>query len=185
MKQFSLAVPLTRPSATLSRWERDLSSRSNLDVDFVRPRSINTQKEDNVKEICTYLLFNGNCREAMKFYKQSIGGELQIMPYSQAPDTPKEAKDLVIHARLSMGSAMTLMASDAMPGKPVQNGNNFSVSVQCDNDDEVSSLFSAISAKGKVTMPLADTFWGARFGMCTDQFGINWMFNFQKTPLKM
>ena len=136
-----------------------------------------------MKEICTYLLFNGNCREAMTFYKQCLGGELDIMPYSQAPDTPKEAKDLVIHARLSPSSVMTLMASDAMPGKPVQAGNNFSVSVQCDSDAEVSRLFSSISAKGKVTMPLNDTFWGARFGMCTDQFGVSWMFNFQKEPL--
>ena len=119
----------------------------------------------------------------MTFYKQCLGGELHIMPFSQAPDTPKEAKDLVIHARLSPGNGVTLMASDTMPGKPLQAGNNFSVSVQCDSDEEVSLLFASISAKGKVTMPLADTFWGARFGMCVDRFGINWMFNFQKMPL--
>jgi PhnB protein len=45
---------------------------------------------------------------------------------------------------------------------------------------ETESLFIALGENGKVTMPLQDQFWGARFGMLKDQFGVNWMFNFEK-----
>jgi PhnB protein len=133
-----------------------------------------------MKDITTYLTFDGNCREAMTFYKECLGAELHIMSFSEAPgDFPKEAKDRVMHARLSKGSAV-LMASDTMPGMPLQQGNNFSVSVNCESLEEIERLFHALSRNGKVTMALHDAFWGARFGMLTDRFGINWMFNFEK-----
>ena len=133
-----------------------------------------------MKEMITYLNFNGNCRDAMKFYERCLGGELQMMPFSEVPgDHPPEAKNRIIHARLTNGSAV-LMASDTMPGMPFQQGNNFAISVHCQSQDELERFFTALGDKGKVTMPLQDTFWGARFGMLTDQFGINWMFNFEK-----
>ncbi len=132
-----------------------------------------------MKDINAYLNFNGNCREAMKFYEECLGGELQMMPFSEAPNTPPEAKDRVMHARLAKGAAV-LMASDTMPGMPFQPGNNFWVSVNCESRDEIERVFAALSEKGKVTMPLQDAFWGARFGMLTDQFGVNWMFNFEQ-----
>jgi PhnB protein len=133
-----------------------------------------------MKEIITYLNFDGNCREAMKFYERCLGGELQLMPFSEVPgDLPKEAKDRIIHARLAKGSAV-IMASDTMPGTHFQQGNNFSICLNCESLEETERFFSALGEKGKVTMPLQDTFWGARFGMLTDQFGVNWMFNFEK-----
>ena len=136
-----------------------------------------------MKEMTPYLNFNGNCREAMTFYAECLGAELQIMPFSQAPkdqfNFPEEAKDKVMHARLTKGSAV-LMASDCPPGMPLQQGNNFSVSVNCDSSEEVDRLFAALGKNGNAMMPAQDTFWGAHFGMLTDQFGINWMFNFDK-----
>ena len=72
------------------------------------------------------------------------------------------------------------MASDSMPGTTVKKGDNFSICVGCESPEEIERLFAAVGEKGKVTMPLQDTFWGARFGMLTDQFRINWMFNFEK-----
>jgi PhnB protein len=134
-----------------------------------------------MKDINTYLTFDGNCRAAMQFYQQCLGAELQVMPFSEGPgDFPSDAKDRVMHARLSKGGLVILMASDTMPGFPFKQGNNFSVSVQCENLEEIERFFAAFSHSGKVTVELRDTFWGARFGMLTDQFGINWMFNFEK-----
>jgi PhnB protein len=134
-----------------------------------------------MKAIATYLTFDGNCREAMAFYKECMGAELNITPFSDMPgDYPESAKDRVMHARLTKGSAM-LMASDTMPGMPFQQGNNFSVSVDCESLQEIEKLFTALSEKGQVKMALHDAFWGARFGMLKDRFGINWMLNFE-TP---
>jgi len=133
-----------------------------------------------MKEIITYLNFDGNCRDAMKFYERCLGGELQLMPFSETPcDAPQAAKERIAHARLAKGSAV-LMASDTMPGMPFHQGNNFSICINCESADELEKFFTSIGENGRVTMPLQETFWGARFGMVTDRFGINWMFNFEK-----
>jgi PhnB protein len=117
----------------------------------------------------------------MEFYKQCFGAELFLLPHSEAPvDLPKEAKDAkdrIMHSTLTKGSSL-LMAADTIPGTPLQQSNNFSVVIQWDSLEETERLFTALGEGGKVTMPLQDTFWGARFGTLTDQFGISWMFNF-------
>lgn len=132
-----------------------------------------------MKYINAYLIFDGNCKEAMEFYAKNFGAKLEMMPYSDAPGTPKEAKDRIIHARLTKGDAV-LMASDDSPGMPYSQGNSFWVSVQCESLDEIEKLFPAFSEGANVKMPLQDTFWNARFGMLTDKYGVNWMFNFEK-----
>lgn len=69
------------------------------------------------------------------------------------------------------------MASDTLPGMPYTRGTNFSINIDCESVSEIEKLFKAFSEGSQVTMPLQDTFWGARFGMITDRFGISWMFN--------
>ena len=134
-----------------------------------------------MKGITPYLVFDGRCREAMQFYEKCLGGQLFIMTFSEAPlDFPKEAKDKILHATLTTGSGV-LMAADTMPGTPFQQGNNFSVAFGCESLQEIERLFAVFAEKGEVTMPLQETFWAARFGTLTDQFGINWMFQFDKT----
>ena len=133
-----------------------------------------------MKEMNAYLIFDGTCREAMKFYAKCTGAELILMPYSEAPGNfPPEAKDRIIHAHLAKGQAM-IMASDAMPGQPHIVGNNVWVAVKCESAEETEKLFAAFSENGRVVMPVGETFWAVRFGMLTDQFGVNWMFNFEK-----
>src|SRR5262245_56031398 len=137
-----------------------------------------------MKAPVTYLNFDGNTRDAMKFYARCLGGELSVMPFSEAPgDFPKEAKDRVMHSRITRGGSVLFMASDIMPGygDSFKQGTNFSISLDCESQEEIDRLFAAFSENAKkIEMPLQDAFWGARFGMLTDQFGIQWMFNFEK-----
>jgi PhnB protein len=136
-----------------------------------------------MKETNTYLIFNGKCREAMTFYGKCFGIEPQIIKFSEAPGVPAspETKDLVMHARIGKGDKTLLMASDTMPGMQYHQGDNFSVNIQCESPEEVDKLFNALVGNGgKVTMPVQETFWAARFGMGADKFGINWMFNLEK-----
>lgn len=145
-----------------------------------------------MKEINAYLNFDGNCREAMTFYQKCLGAELNLMTWSEMPgggkgqpSIPKEAQDRIMHARLAKGS-IVLMAADSLPsmGQPLQPGNNFSLNLNCESVQEVDKFFSALGEKGKVIMQPQETFWAARFGMLTDKFGINWMFNFEKPRQK-
>lgn len=137
-----------------------------------------------MKSLVTYLTFDGNCAKAMKFYQTCLKADLQMMPFSEMPGEVKpDAKDRIMHARLTKGSA-TLMASDTMPGHPFSQGTNFSISIDCESKQEVDELYKALLQDGKATMPASETFWGAYFGMLTDQFGVAWMFNYDMPAKK-
>jgi PhnB protein len=126
----------------------------------------------------TYLHFNGNCREAMSFYQKCLGGDLHLQSYPDATGKPpSDPKAPIMHSQLSVSGVPLIMASDSSPEGPVKPGNNFSVSVECDSLDEIERLFKTVGEKGKVRLPLSDMPWGSRFGMLTDQFGIQWMFS--------
>ena len=128
-----------------------------------------------------YLIFNGNCREAMQFYHSILGGDLQLMPFHEAPGVAvtAETKDRVMHAFLRRGE-LVLMASDSMPEHKTVTGDNVHLSLQCDSAHEIELLYAKLAAGGEANMPVADAFWGARFGMLTDRFGVRWMLNFEK-----
>lgn len=129
-----------------------------------------------------YLTFNGNCEEAFNFYKSVFGGEFPYigrfkdMPSDKAVD--EDEGNRIMHVSLPIGQGTLLMGSDT--SKQMGNvtaGNNFAISINADNKEEADRLFNGLSKGGTVTMPMADTFWGAYFGMFTDKFGINWMVN--------
>jgi len=128
-----------------------------------------------------YLNFNGNCEEALNFYKEAFDGEIiQLGRYGESPmKSPEEIKDKIIHGRLQFGDVL-IMASDAMNKNGVNNGDNISLSIECDTNDQLEKVFTKMSDGGKITMPLHDQFWGAKFGMLTDKFGFHWMFNCEK-----
>ena len=133
-----------------------------------------------MQAITPYLIFNRNCREAMTFYQRCLGGELKITTYGEAePKTAPEHKDEVIHAMLSNGPTV-LLASDTMPNTPVIQGNDVWLNINCDAPAEVDKVFAALVAGGKPDQAPHDAFWGARFAMLTDKFGIHWMLNAQK-----
>ena len=133
-----------------------------------------------MKEVNAYLIFNGNCRDAMTFYQKCFGADLQLIKFSDMPgNVPPEAKDRIAHARLAKGVTV-LMASDNMPGMTFNPGDNFFVSVQCETVQETDQLFSALGEKGKTIQPPQETPWAKRFAMFTDQFGTKWMLNCAK-----
>ena len=129
-----------------------------------------------------YLILNGTAEKAIRHYEQSLGAKTDgIMRYREMPGDEKvdpRYADQVIHAALTIGNTM-LMVSDAGPGSTVATDTNVHVCLQFEGTDGLAEKFEALAKGGEVTMPLADTFWGARFGMLTDAYGIRWMFNAQ------
>lgn len=125
-----------------------------------------------------YLTFNGNCEEAINFYQHALNGEIKgIQTFGQSPmPVADEHKNRVMHAELHFGNNL-IMASDSMPDRPVTPGTNFALSLNFTDVKEEEDVFNRLSTGGMVTLPLQDQFWGARFGMCTDKFGVAWMVN--------
>jgi PhnB protein len=133
-----------------------------------------------MEPIIPYLNFNGNAAEALSFYAAAFDGQVAFQQtFGDSPmgeQTPDDFKGKIMHATFQAGG-LTLMVSDCMPGQEVKPGTNTSLSLNFTSVEAIEKTFSALSAGATITMPLQDTFWGARFGMLTDKFGINWMFN--------
>ena len=130
-------------------------------------------------DLSTYLAFDGNCRDAFEFYRSVFGGDYHVLStFADGPSGEGIAaadKNKVMHVSLPIGDSV-LMGSDSLaPSPALQTGNNFSLSVGANSRTHADELLAKLAANGSVTMPMEETFWGAYFGMCTDQFGINWM----------
>jgi PhnB protein len=123
-----------------------------------------------------YITFNGNCREAMEFYKACLGGELSIMAVGDSPmasDMP-DKKDNVLHSMLKK-DGMVLLASDMiMPGELIR-GNTITLCINGGTKEELQQFFAKLSEGGTVGQPLTEAFFGT-YGELTDKFGMNWMF---------
>jgi PhnB protein len=125
-----------------------------------------------------YLTFAGDCLEALEYYKLCFNGEIMsIQTFGESPmAVESDQSKKIMHAIFKAGNIF-FMASDAAPGQPVHKGNTVTLNVDYENPAIQEKVFAKLANGGTVHMPLQDTFWGARFGMVTDQFGVNWMSN--------
>lgn len=126
-----------------------------------------------------YLNFNGNCREAFKFYEETLGGRIVMMQtHGETPAkdyVPADWQDKIVHVRMEVGKDV-LMGSDA-PADRYAPTQGMWVSINAPSVADGQRLFMALSANGAVTMPFGETFWSAGFGMTVDRFGTPWMVN--------
>lgn len=131
-------------------------------------------------QIIAYLTFENQCREAMGFYKDVFGGELNIMTVDQSPaaaQMPVEAQGLVMHAELKTGS-LVLMASDNLDLGPVNIGTAVNLMVNCSSEAEIRAIFPKLAVGGRVNSDLKVEFWGSLYGDISDKYGLRWMLNF-------
>ena len=133
-------------------------------------------------QINAYLNFNGNCREAMTFYQQCLGGELTLQTIEGSPveaQCPVAMKDQILHASL-LKETLVLMASDMTGPDGFIKGNTIALSLNCSSENEIKTFFSNLSSGGQISHPLEEQFWGATFGVLTDKYGTRWMLNYDK-----
>ncbi len=129
-----------------------------------------------MRQLVSYLNFSGNCRQALDFYADALGGQIKsLQTFGEAPMAmPAGTEHFVMHAEFE-AEGVQFFAADAMPGQPVTSGTQISLMLNFSDLDEQAATFERLGTDGTVTMPLENVFWGACFGTITDQFGINWM----------
>ena len=143
-----------------------------------------------MKLIPYLMFFNGDCRDAFEFYASALGGEIvssitygDMPPAPDQPPMPEEAKAQIAHVNLVAGAA-SIMGGDSIMGlcggEQVEGRNDTTVNIEVHTIEEAERLFAALSAGGKVQMPLTETFWSHRFGMFEDRYGKPWMVNCNK-----
>ena len=132
--------------------------------------------------INTYLTFNGNCREAMTFYTECLGGELSLQTIGESPmadKIPPQMQESILHSTLTKGD-LVLMASDMVGEKGLIKGNAVSLMLNCNSEDEIRTFYAKLSTDGQTTHPLENSFWGALFGDLIDKYGNQWLLHFDK-----
>ena len=134
---------------------------------------------NNKSVIEPYLFFNGRCEEAVKFYQQALGAEVQMMlRYKESPEPvpsgriPPNWGEKIMHSSMKIGSTVVMASDGCGEGGKFE---GFSLSISVNTEAEAKKIFTAISEGGKVEMPLTKTFWSPCFGMLEDKFGIGWM----------
>jgi len=129
-----------------------------------------------------YLNFESNCREAMTFYKDCLGGELLLQTVGEMPamasQMPPHLKDHILHSSLT-SDGIVIYASDLNMAARTE-GNTVHLCINCSTEEELNRFFTGLSVGGKISEPLADMPWGGRYGALTDKYGKHWIFNFQK-----
>ncbi|MGD6833934.1 VOC family protein [Sutcliffiella halmapala] len=137
-----------------------------------------------------YLVFNGNCREAVEFYAKVFQTENpRIMTFGDSPQNPEyplpeEAKELVMHTRLNIDGS-NVMFSDTFPGQHFVAGNNVTLALISKNMEDLKSWYEQLKDGGTVEMELQETFWSKLYGQVTDKFGIHWQINYDNGEMAM
>jgi PhnB protein len=126
-----------------------------------------------------YISFRNNAaRQAMEFYKDVFGGTLTMNTFGEYGDPNAPGADGIMHGQLETDKGFTLMGADTPPGMEAKNpGDNITISLSGDDEQELRGYWDKLSQGGSVTLPLEKQMWGDLFGQCTDQFGIAWMVN--------
>lgn len=127
--------------------------------------------------ISPYLFFSGDCAEAFRFYKDVLGGELEVMTNADTPPgvdpMPGATPDQVMHASLTLHDALLMGSDDPTGDGGPKTG--VAVAYTAPDTDSARRIFEALSVGGEVQMPFEATFWSAGFGACLDRFGVSWM----------
>jgi PhnB protein len=134
----------------------------------------------NRLSLSPYLTFNGNCREAMLFYKHCLGGQLKLQTMGESPmaaNLPEGMREAIVHCTL-VKDGFVLMGSDMVDDEGLKKGNNVSLMLDCSSETEIRELFENLSEGGTARHPVHSSFFGALFGDLTDKYGNQWLLHY-------
>jgi PhnB protein len=123
---------------------------------------------EGMNTVTTHLLFNGNCRQAIGFYKKTFDATL----IGDIMDGP--GGKTVMHALMKFGDTY-LMMGDAMPGSGQKGPIDYATASFFMYVNDCDAVYNKALSEGcTVVYPMMDTFWGDRLGNIKDPFGHVW-----------
>ena len=125
-----------------------------------------------------YLIFNGNCMEAIKLYEKAFNTKANYCLYKDTP--PSEdyqvqpgTEELIMHGIIPIGNE-SIYLCDTTPDRPSAFGSGSFACIELNNADEVKSAFSVLKEDGKVFCECQETFWNKCYAELEDKFGLKW-----------
>ncbi len=124
-----------------------------------------------MSQVIPYLVFSGNCKEAMQFYADCLDGQITMMQtFADSPiEVEAENGERIFNAEIK-AQGICIKASDDLPSHPTQVGSNISLFVQYNNEHSQRATFDRLAKGGNVMFPIE-----GGFGMLRDRYGIQWM----------
>ena len=145
-----------------------------------RMRNSETHPErDAMATLTPYILFDGNCKQAMEFYQSCLGGELTQMKVGDSSAKeymPAYQHHKIVNARLKSGN-IDISASDWLrPDRERFPGNTVCLYLNARSPEELRRFFERLSEGADIADPLKEVFFGT-YGALNDKFGVRWMFH--------
>ncbi|XRG76907.1 VOC family protein [Rossellomorea sp. GAMAL-10_SWC] len=128
-------------------------------------------------QLNSFLMMDGNAKEAIDFYKESLDANLLFcQSFGDAPEDPnsplpENLKDLVAHAILKIGET-NIMIADLFPGLQYRNGNNVNICITTNEIEKTNKFYELLKQDGHVVMPLKQVHFSPAYAIVTDKFGI-------------
>ena len=133
-----------------------------------------------------HIHYNGNAEAAFTFYKSVFGGSFsKLMRFKELSTEgfqfPEEELEKIMHIALPIGGGTILMGSDVptMLGTVNENEHRSKITVRAESKEEADALFNGLSVNGTVEFPMGDSPWGSYFGAFRDQYGVEWMIDYE------
>ena len=137
--------------------------------------------------ITPYLTFNGNCKEALAFYRSVFPcGEPSVLPYGDympegSPTPPELLRSWVMHAEMTVCGTNVWFADSAQsPG----NSGLITLSAIVPTEGEALAIYDALCAGGTVTLPPTVTFYSVFHAVVRDRFGVPWQIVAEEAPVQ-
>ena len=137
--------------------------------------------------ITPYLTFNGNCKEALAFYRSVFPcGEPSVLPYGDympegSPTPPELLRSWVMHAEMTVCGTNVWFADSAQsPG----NSGLITLSAIVPTGREALAIYDALCAGGTVTLPPTVTFYSVFHAVVRDRFGVPWQIVAEEAPVQ-
>ncbi|MFO1008247.1 MAG: VOC family protein [Planctomycetaceae bacterium] len=129
--------------------------------------------------ITPYLFYSGRCEEALNFYRDNLGAQIEMkMRFNESPDPtppgmlPPGYENKIMHASFLIDGARIMVSDGCMPNSTF---GSFRLALTVATEAEAHRAFNALADGGEVQMPLTKTFWSPCYGMLTDKFNVGWM----------
>ena len=132
------------------------------------------------KTINPFLHFNGNCNEALEYYKQIFNGNIEVLMLAKGKCAEEfDSENSVFHSVLTFYNGMIIMAADTRIGFGSTFGNNNFIVINFESEEEIDRVYAAFAKDAiKIREELHKVFWNAKYAEFVDKFGVCWMFNF-------
>ena len=131
-----------------------------------------------IKSLQAYITVdNGAAIQAIALYERVLGAQrVTVTLAADVPgmNPPPDQRQRVIHSVLRLGGTQLMISDDT---ESVPAGGHVHLALDYTDLTEMTDAFAALATNGTVILPVQDTFWGAKFGMLLDPFGVRWMFN--------